>query len=140
MSQVPPEMKDRILDLALAITNAVLADDEVLAMAHYQQLLAYHDEMHAAGSSHPFLVETLADHTQDDREALRIYQRALKMSHEWGPSEPTQEILVGMARRWMVLGNGEQAEACLRDAYAEALSRGDTETVKEIDELRKEGR
>ncbi len=133
-------MRERVLDLGLAIVNAVLADDFALVAAHYQQLLAYHDEMQQAGTSHPYLVETLADYTDDDREALRIYQRALLMSREWGPSEPTHEILVGMARRWLELGNKEQAEACLRDANVEALSRGDTEVVTEIDELRKEGR
>lgn len=95
--------------------------------------------MQKAGTSHPFLLETLADYTSDDREALRIYQKAMAMAHERRVDDPTQTILVGMANRWIELGNTEQADACLRDAYAEALSRGDAETVKEVDELQKEG-
>ncbi len=131
---------ERILDLALAITNAVCADDFALAAAHYQQFLAYHDEMQQADTSHPYLVESLANHTADGREALQIYQRALLMSRAWGREEPTQGILVGMANRWLELGNEEQAEACLRDGYAEAVARGDTDTLEEIDEIRKRGR
>lgn len=139
MSQIPSEMKDRVLDLCLAITNATLADDAALADSYRQQLLAFHDEMQKAGTSHPFLVETLADYTDDDLEALRIYQRALDMSREWGPEEPIQTILVGMANRWIELGNEEQAEACLRDGHAEALAREDSDTLKEIKEIRKRG-
>lgn len=139
MSQIPPEMYERVRELALAITNATLADNDALADSFYQQLLAYHEEMQRAGASHPFLVETLADYTDDNHEALRIYQRALVMSREWGQEEPTQTILVGMAQRWLELGNKEQAEACLRDGCTEARARGDLDTLKEIEELRKRG-
>ena len=140
MSQIPPEMYERVRDLALAITNATLADDEAVADSLYGQLLAYSEEMQKAGTSHPFLVETLADYTDDDREALRIYQKALAMAHERREDDPTQTILVGMAKRWLEVGNDEQADACLGDASAEALSRNDSETLKEIDELRRRGR
>lgn len=140
MSQIPPEMYERVRELALAITNATLADDDALADSHFHQLLAYHEEMQRAGTSHPFLLETLADYTDDDREALRIYQRALVMSREWGQEEPTQTILVGMAERWLELGNEELVEACLRSAYDEAFSRGDADVLKEIEELRRSGR
>lgn len=139
MSPIPPEMYERVRDLTLSITNATLADDAALADSHYQQLLAYYEETEKAGTSHPFLVETLADYTDDDREAIGFYLQALAISRESGRKEPTQTILVGMANRWIELGNEEQAAACLRDAYAEALSRGDSDTLKEIEELRKRG-
>lgn len=140
MSQIPPEMYEKVHGYALAITNAVLADDASLADSLYQQLLAYHEEMEKAGSSHPFLVETLADYTDNDREALRFYQQVLAMLRERRKVEPIQTILVAMAERWLELGNDEQADACLRDASTEALSRGDSETLKEIDELRDRGK
>lgn len=36
MSEIPPEMYERVRDLALAMTNATMAEDEALAVSFYQ--------------------------------------------------------------------------------------------------------
>jgi hypothetical protein len=65
MSTIPPEVYDRVGELAADITNATLADDHALAESLYQRLHLYHEQQLAAGRSHPFIIETLADYTAD---------------------------------------------------------------------------
>ncbi|MCU0784720.1 MAG: hypothetical protein MUF81_11885 [Verrucomicrobia bacterium] len=65
ISTVPPDSYEHVGELAADITNATPADDHGLAESLYQRLHVYHEEQLAAGCSHPFLVETLADYTDD---------------------------------------------------------------------------
>ena len=123
------------MDLACSLTNAFMADDDVLYETHYRALKEYYLEQTRLGALHPFLIETLADYTEDTKEALKYYEQALDLSRAAG--EPMHTIMVDMAVRLHELGRNEQAEAFVRDGRLEALQRRDQDTVKDADELLK---
>ena len=140
MSTIPPDVYEHVGDLAAGITNARLADDTALAESLYLQLQTYHEERFAAGCSHPFIIETLADYTHDPAKAIGYYQQALTMSREMTSDEPTHTILIGIGERLIGLRQREQAEAFLRDGRAEAVRLGDADWVRDADELLQEGK
>ena len=138
MNSIPLDMYDSVLELTVGITNATLAEDDALSQSLYLRLLIYYQEQIAAGRTHPFLTETVADYTDDSTEAMHYYKLALEQSHALGDSEPTQTIRIGIASKLLELGQREQAEAHLRDGRAEAIRRGDEFAVEEADLLLKE--
>jgi hypothetical protein len=134
MSSIPPEMYERVHELALAITNASEAGDAVLYDSLCQTLRAYYDEQANSGRSHPFLTEAIADYTDDAAEAVRLYELALEQARTF-PDEPTYTKMISLAEHFIGLGRKEQAEAYLRDGRAEAARRGDTFWVEDADRL-----
>lgn len=135
MSTIPAEIYESVSELAFAITNATLADDDALAESLYLRLQLYHEEQLATGRSHPFIIETLADYTDDPTQAIRYYEQALAMSRRMPSHEPTHTILIGIGEQLLELGQREQAEAFVRDGRAEALRRGETDWIKHADQL-----
>lgn len=139
MNTIPPDIYERVADLAAEITNATLADDHALSQSLYQQLLDFYTELSAANRCHPFVIETLADYTDDPTEALRYYEQALAMSRLMTSDEPTQTILIGIGAQLLQMGRREQAEAYLRDGRAEAVRREDSSWIDEADRLLQDG-
>ena len=134
MSTVPPDMYDRVEELALAIVGATEAGDDVLHEVHCQALREYYEEQLGLGRSHPFLTEAMADYTIDEREAARLYRLALEQARDV-PGESTHTKAICLADRLIELGQTEQAEAHLRDGRAEALRRGEMDWVQDADAL-----
>lgn len=134
VTHIPPDMYDRVRDLALAITNASEAGDERCQSAQCQALRGYFEEQTALGRGHPFLTETLADYTEDAEEAVRLYELALAQSRTW-PEEPTHTKLISLAERLAELGRRQAAAAKLRQGRAEAVQRADSWWVEEADRL-----
>lgn len=132
MRPIPPDVYDQVADLACGMTNATCADDAALHDSLYQQLLAFYKDQSRRGVLHPFVVETLADYTEDRPEALRFYREVLAISE---PDEPRHTILISMAERLIEVGEREQAKACLRDGRAEAEGRSDSDYVAEADRV-----
>ena len=139
MSTIPPDIYERVGELAADMTNATLADDHALAESLYQRLHRYYEEQLEAGRSHPFIIETLADYTDDPAQALCYYEQALAMSRHMASDEPTHTILIGIGQQLIELGRREQAEAFIRDGRAESLRRGDTDWIENADRLLQEG-
>ncbi len=135
MSTIPPDIYEHVSQLAFDITNATLADDHALAESIYQHLHLYHEEQLANGRSHPFILETLADYTDDPAQAISHYEEALAMSRRMTSDEPTHTILIGIGERLIELKRAEQAEAFIHDGRTEAQRRGEIDWVKEADEL-----
>jgi tetratricopeptide (TPR) repeat protein len=135
MRPITQDVYDTVADLACGMTNATCADDVPLHDSLYQQLLAFYEDQRRRGTLHPFVVETLADYTEDRPEALRFYREALAISE---PDEPRYTILISMAERLIEVGERDQAEACLRDGRAEAEGRNDSESVVEADRVLRE--
>jgi hypothetical protein len=138
MNSIPPDTYERVIELALGITNASEAGNDALCDSLYRRLLDYHDEQCSLGNSHPFLTETLADFTSDPKVAIQFYQKALDLSRQMQGNEPTHTILIGIGTRLLELGRMEEAEAFLRDGRAEAVRREDQESVDEADSLLEE--
>src|SRR6266850_6059086 len=134
MRNIPPDVYERVHELALAIVNASEAGDDALHDSHCQALRAYFDEQLSVGRSHPFLTEALADYTDDTAEAIRLYELALDQARGF-PDEPTHTKMISLAEQLIELGRREQAEAYLRDGRAEAVRRGDTFWIEDADRL-----
>jgi predicted urease superfamily metal-dependent hydrolase len=136
MTTIPRDIYGRVHEIALRITNAVLAGDPVLEEVNYRALRDYCAEQAALGRSHPFLLETLADYTSDETSALEFYRQALDLSLRMG--EPAQTILIAIGRRHLEASRFKDAEASLSDGIEEALRRGDSDAVAEAEELLRE--
>jgi hypothetical protein len=134
MSNIPPDIYERVRELALAMTNASEAGDTALQDSGYQRLLAYHEEQTRLGRSHPFLTEALADYTDDVATSARYYELALEQARSYS-DEPTHTKMISLAERLIELGQLERAEAYLRDGRAEAVRRADTFWIEDADRL-----
>lgn len=134
MNGIPPDIYERVHELALAIVNASEAGDDALRVSSSQALRAYFDELAASGRSHPFLTEAVADFTGDAAEAARLYKLALQQSREF-PDEPRHTKMISLAEQLIALDRREQAEAYLRDGRAEAVRRDDTFWIEDADRL-----
>ena len=124
MSNIPSDIYDRVHELALAITNASEAGDDVVHDSSYQTLRTYFDEQTRLGRSPPFLTEALADYTYAPDAAIRYYELALQQTRTL-PDEPTHTKMISLAQRLVEVGRREEAEAFLRDGRAEAVRRSD---------------
>lgn len=134
MNNVPPDIYERVHELAVAIVNASGAGDDALNDSLCQTLRVYYEEQAKLGRSHPFLTEAMADYTDDAAEAARLYELSLEQARAF-PDEPTHTKMIALARQLIELGRIEQAEAYLRDGRAEAIRRGDTYWIKDANSL-----
>lgn len=137
MSSIPPDIYERVHEIAVAIVNASVADDDALCDSLCRTLRAYYDEQASLGRSHPFLTEVMADFTDDEAESVKLYELALKQACAF-PEEPTHTKMISLAQRLIELGRSEQAEAYLSDGRAEALRQGDTFWIEEADRVLQE--
>jgi len=137
MNSIPPDIYERVHELAVAIVNASTAGDEVLNASLCQSLRAYYDEQASLGRSHPFLTEAVADFTNDASEAARLFMLSIEQAKSF-PDEPTHTKKISLARELMELGQLEQAEAHLQNARAEAGRRNDSDAFKDAEELLRE--
>ncbi len=119
--------------LGAEICNAGAMDDEVLREVAYQNLVSFYDEQVAAGFWHPFFTESVGDFTPDAAASLVYYRRALSEARRL--SDQAHSILLCMAQRLYELGQIEQAEACLVEGRAEAVRRGDTDSIQDADRI-----
>jgi hypothetical protein len=134
MSSIPPDIYERVHELAVTLVNASGAGDDARYDSHCQTLRGYYDEQSSLGRSHPFLTEAMADYTDDATEAVRLYELSLEQARAF-PDEPTHTKMISLAQQFIELGRTEQAEAYLRDGRAEAVRRGDTFWIEDADRL-----
>ena len=134
MSNIPPDIYERVRELALAMTNASEAADAALQDSAYQSSLAHHEEQTSLGRSHPFLTEALADYTDDVATSARYYELALEQARAYS-DEPTHTKMISLAERLIELGQFERAEACLREGRAEAVRCADVFWIQDADRL-----
>ena len=134
ISSIPPDIYERVHELAVAIVNASEVGDDRLDDSLCQTLRVYFDEQASSGRSRPFLTEAMADYTCDAVEAVRLYELALEQTRAF-PDEPTHTKMISLAQRLIELGRGEQAEAYLRDGRAEAVRRDDTFWIEDANRL-----
>jgi hypothetical protein len=134
MSDVPPDIYDRVRELVLGMVNATGAGDDVLNDSLHQQLLDYYEEQTRLGRVEPMLTEAVADHTADRVAAVRYYELSLDQARLL-PGEPLHTKMISLAERLIEGGEFERAEAYLRDGRAEAVRCDDQFAVDNADEL-----
>jgi hypothetical protein len=137
VSSIPQDIYIRVREIAVDMVNASSAGDTVLQASLYAAFRVYCQEISAAQRSHPFLTESLADFTDDDEEAVRLYRLAIDQAATF-PEEHTHTKKIALARCLTVLGQLEQAEAYVRDAHAEAGLLDDKDCLLECEDLLRE--
>ncbi len=132
--KIPELLYSQVLDLALKITNASEAEDSVAQAAAVLELQELYAELRVANSSDPFVTETLADFTEDDRHAIKLYELAISQSVAF-EGEPIYTKRIALALRHIDLSESNLAYDLLIQARDEANVFGDADSVKEVDEL-----
>src|SRR5436190_11295170 len=109
MREVPPDIYERVRELALGMVNATGAGDEALCASLYEQLLAYYQEQTSVGRYEPFLTEALADQTLDAAAAIRYYELSLEQAKQF-PGEPVHTKMISLGEELVDIGHIERAE------------------------------
>src|SRR5215469_16388269 len=84
-----------VSESSLALTNATLADDEVLRTSQFAELQAVLAELRAEHGEHPVLLETEADFEDEPSRRLVLYRAALHVAEEH--DLPTLSIRISLA-------------------------------------------
>ncbi|WP_269792563.1 hypothetical protein [Stenotrophomonas sp. Iso1] len=96
---IPADIHTRVVDLTNAMIDAGQSGDTEGAESLYAELSRYCESVAADGRDHPFLWETLADFTDDDRDAIAIYLRALPLASAADAAEYAASICLAVAER-----------------------------------------
>lgn len=118
----------QVVDATLDVTNATLADDEVLrgsCLVTLQQVLG---ELRQRYGDHPALVETAADFIDDEADRVVLYKLAIGSAA--GHGLPTLSIRLSLARLLLEMGRSAEAKSELSACEGE-LPNGDEAERKE---------
>lgn len=122
-------------DAALAVTNAALAGDTLLRESHFQELAATLAQLRGRYGNHPLLLETLADHTDDEAERVRLYRQAVGVAARHGII--TYTIRLSLAEVLLDRGEAEAAQVELDACHDEVTALGDRSDRKNWEQLRR---
>jgi hypothetical protein len=103
--KIPIEVYDRVLELATQLTNATEAQNTRDFWIRYNELREFCESVTDSGSGHPFLWESLADFTDNDRAAIALYERALHYANDVDAAPYRASINIALAERYERLGN-----------------------------------
>jgi hypothetical protein len=132
---IPPDIHARVVALTDAILDACEEGEDDNSASLYAQLHAYCDTIAADGRDHPFLWETLADFTADDRIAIAHYNRALLLANAAQAISYEASICLALAERHSNLGDAEAAHAHALKADALAQRTDDLPLRKAISQF-----
>ena len=126
---IPRDQWEILHELSWQIVDASGSNHRKAEREAYRRLARFVREQARQRRSHPFIIEALADFTDDDRKAIQLYRRALRLARRRG--FPRQTILLELARRhFAIKGRRRLARRYLRAALEEAFRRRDRDTVK----------
>ncbi len=124
------KLYDRVLSLANSLTEAVERDDDRAFMQQYAELEKLCAEAQAAGTAHPFYLESLGDFTLDDEDAIDIYEQALELADKLEQPEFRASIQLAIAERYRDLDDLEAALAYASEAD-KSLAAADDPALKD---------
>ena len=133
--RVPADIHERVFGLTSDLLNIWEPDDTRARWRLYGELSDYCESVAAAGRDHPFLWETLADFTTDDRAAIGIYHRALLLTTTSGATEYEASICFALAERHSNLGETSVAYDYAIQANELAVHTDDLDLRKQISEF-----
>ncbi len=132
---IPPALYDEVFVLVAAIAQpAAKLVDEARAADAYSKLVALFKSREQSGNSDPFLTEALADVTEDNSEAIRLYELALKQCAAF-PDEGMVSKRTGLARALIEAGRAVEAGVQIEVARGEAFLERDSDALKQLKEL-----
>jgi hypothetical protein len=123
----------RVSELAGRLTNAALADDDVLHASLFVDLQDLLADLSRRHGEHPGLWETEADFTDDPNTAIALYEQAKQLALRAGL--PTYTIRISLARVLIDQGDAAAAGKELRECRSEVAARGDDHEKAEWQEL-----
>jgi len=130
--RVPTDVHERVLGLTIDMVNS---DDTRANWSLYGELRDYCDSVAAAGRDHPFLWETLADFTTDDRTSINIYLRALTLATAVSATEYEASICLALAERHSNLGEVSLAYDYATQANELAMQTDDLDLRRDISQF-----
>lgn len=133
--RVPDDIHERVLGLTTDILNTWEPDYKRARWRIYGELRDYCESVAITGRDHPFLWETLADFTVDDRTAIDIYARALALAIASGASEYEASILFALAERHSNLGEVSVAYDYAFQANERAMRTDDLDLRRDISQF-----
>jgi hypothetical protein len=132
---IPDDIYCRVLDLANALVSAFESSDMRESWELHNELREIVESEAAQGRPHPFLFETLADFTDDDRIAMGLYRKALELANATGANAYRASIQLAMAERCKNMGEAALAYEYASQANAVAKSLDDLDLRKRISEF-----
>ncbi|GAB3097688.1 hypothetical protein [Lysobacter terrae] len=133
--RVPTDIHERIFGLTTDMLGTWEPDDTRARWRLYEELRDYCESVATAGRDHPFLWETLADFTTDDRAAIEIYLRALPLATVSGAKEYEVSICFALAERHSNIGEASVAYNYAIQANELAMRTDDLDLRKEISQF-----
>lgn len=120
---IPADIHARVVELTDTLLHAGQSGDAEAAEAAYRALADYGHAVAAEGRDHPFLWETLADFTGDDRIAIGFYLRALPLATAAGADGYAASIYLALAERHSNLDELDAARdyALQADGFARSI-------------------
>ena len=129
-----PEMWATVVQAAGDMTNASGRNQRALGRKHYRELEALVRSQVRRRRSHAWVLETLADFTENNRKAVGLYRKALRLARLQGLAGHT--ILLELAKRHFEIRGGKSlARRYLSASLSEARRRHDRDVVKEALEV-----
>jgi len=133
--RVPSDIHERVLDLTADMVNTWDSDDTRTRWSLYGELRDYCESVAAAGRDHPFLWESLADFTTDDRISINIYLRALALATAAGATEYEASLCLALAERHSNLGEASVAYDYAIQANELAIRTDDLDLRRDISQF-----
>jgi hypothetical protein len=128
-----PPHHEKIHQLALDLVNNEDLDMELHIYNQIKDVCKTHE---GTILDHPFQWETLADFTlENDRNALKIYFKALKLAIEGNLTEYVASINLAIAERYMELEDFNKAWRFANSADQASESSNDLALKQEISEI-----
>jgi hypothetical protein len=127
--ELKPEVWDRVMEFASLLARE---DQPERFWVNYNALKDYCEAQNRDGYDHPFLWETLADFTVDDRAAIPLYIRALSQATGDEARPYRVSIRFALAERYKNSGEEELARQYAIEADDEAREVDDLELRRRI--------
>ncbi|HEY8025253.1 MAG TPA: hypothetical protein VIF60_11840 [Burkholderiaceae bacterium] len=107
--KIPDNIYDPIFALTTSLVSAQELGDTSACWVLYNELRTFCDQQSEAGIVHPFLWETLADFTRDDRIAIDLYKKALTCATSPAAGCYLASIYLALAERHQLVGESSLA-------------------------------
>ena len=127
--ELKPEVWDRVMEFASLLAREDQPDRYAV---NYNALKDYCEAQRLDGYDHPFLWESLADFTIDDRAAIPLYRRALSGATGDEALPYRVSIRFALAERHRNIGADDVARAYAIEADDEARHVDDLELRRRI--------
>ncbi|WP_415896476.1 tetratricopeptide repeat protein [Neptuniibacter sp. QD72_48] len=123
---------------AESMMKAAETDNEKKFYSVYAELEALAEQYKGKKNDHPVFWETLADFSEENQDAIKLYQQAYQLADSLKDTEYKASIQYSLAQRLFEEGQKEDALEALAKAEKFAGFTEDQELQEDIQQLRSE--